>query len=210
MRGLKKLLALILISATPFIQNCGPDIDETNAFFKWVEKGNSLTYDLKIRESKISNYRVLDIIEDPGIKDNLIFIETIPTISNDPFEYELLLNIFTDVYRVKDGLHTTTCSSCTANPCLSVKDYLKVPLRPVKYQSIPDYLCADQTSTYDTVISTDSVIIVPLGRFKTFVIHDTFNRSIKFWNEEAGLIRVDNYNASYPDTVTLELSKRNY
>lgn len=210
MRGLNKIIGLILICGLPFIQNCGYDIEETNTVFKWVKKGNRLTYDLNMDGNKIPNYRVMDIVEEPGFRDNLIFEENVPEVLNDPYEYHLLLSIFSHVYRIKDGLHTTTCSSCSANPCLSAKHYLKVPLRPKTNQSIPDYLCGDEILTNDIVISIDSLITVPLGQFKTFVINETLNQSIKFWNEEIGLIRVDNYNEYYSDTIRLELSKRNY
>jgi hypothetical protein len=210
MKELNKIITLILISGLPFIQNCGFDIEETNAVFKWVKKGNRLTYDLNMNGTKISNYRVMDIIEDPGIRDNLIFQENVPVVQNDPYEYHLFLRIFSHVYRIKNGLHTTACATCDAQPCISVKNYLKVPLSPKKNQSIPYYLCGDQILTYDIVLSIDSVITVPLGQFRTFVINETLNQSIKFWNEEVGLIRVDNYSEYYSDTVKLELSKKNY
>lgn len=210
MRGLNKIIGLILISGLPFIQQCGFDIEETNTVFKWVKKGNRLTYDMSMDGSKISDYRILAITEDPGIRHNLIFEENVQGVLNDPFENHLLLSIFSHVYRLKDGLHTTTCSSCSSNPCLSVKHYLKVPRRPTKYQSIAEYLCGDQILMYDTVLSIDSVITVPLGEFKTFVINEVLNQSIKFWSEEFGLIRVDNYSEYYSDTIRLELSKKNY
>src|SRR5687768_15593976 len=210
MRNFNVVIGLILIISLPLLQNCGLDIEETNTNFKWVVKGNTLTYDLNMTDHKIPDYRILEITEDPGIRDNMIFKEIRPEIQDDPNLSYLLLDVFSHVYRLGDGLHTTACFSCNANPCLSVINYLKVPAKPKVGQSIPDYLCGDKVYTHDIVLSIDSLITVPLGQFRTFVINDTLRRSIKFWNESEGLIRVDNYNESLDDTIRLELSKKTF
>ena len=210
MKAFKTLIGLVLITVISTLQNCGLDVEETNTNFRWVSKGNKLTYDLNMGGSKIPDYRVLEIVEDPGLGEKMILNESISDIANDPNGTQLLLGLFSHVYRLNDGLHTSACFECDVNPCLSAKHYLKVPAKPINGQSIPTYLCADNILTHDIVVSIDSSISVPLGSFKTFVINDTLNRSIKFWNEEVGLIRVDNYSEGFASVVTLELSKKNY
>ena len=210
METLRLLISAFVILVILFFQSCGFDIEETDTNFKWVVEGNRLTYDLHMGDLKISDYRILEIVEDPGTRDNLIFKEVNPIIPNDPNGTQHLLDIFSHVYRLNDGLHTTACFSCNANPCLSVKNYLKIPAKPKDGQSIPDYVCGDNILSNDILISVDSVITVPLGNYKTFVINDTLNHSIKFWNEEEGLIRADNYDEHFSDTIKLVLSGKNY
>ncbi len=211
MAKLKVLMTLGIVTTMLTFENCGFDIEETNTNFQWVVKGNRLTYDLNMADKKIENYRILEISENQGASSkNMTFIEISPDIPNDPNGTQLLLGLLFHVYRLNDGLHTTACFSCSVNPCLSVINYLKVPVSPTRGQSIPSYLCKDVTYSHDIVLSTDSLITVPLGKFKTFVINDTLRRSVKFWNEKIGLIRVDNYNEYLKDTVKLELSKTNY
>ena len=118
--------------------------------------------------------------------------------------------MFSHVYVVQDGLYTTACFKCSVNPCLSVKSYMKVPTRPFRRQSIPEYVCGDKVYTYDVVLGIDSIIKVPFGEFKTFVILDSMARSVKFWNEDAGLIRVDKFFEAKADTITFELASVNY
>lgn len=210
MKKIKFLLTPLLIALILQQSNCGLDIEESNTNFRWVEVGNELTYDLKFGELTISGYRKLEIKLSQGIRENKIFWETIPEIQNDPNKSMPLLSIFNHVYKLKDGLHTTRCASCNSNPCISIKNHLKVPANPLIGKSIPDFTCGDEVNGSDIVISTDSTITVPMGKFKTFVINDTLNRSIKFWNEKVGLIRVDNYKEFFGDTVILELSGKNY
>lgn len=206
-----KVIGLILFTWTLTLQNCVLDIDETNTSFRWVKKGNKLTYNLSKSGVDFPDYRILEITENQGISDNKIFKEVAPEIENDPLGRPyLVLGLFSHVYRLKDGLHTRTCFSCDSNPCFSSKNYLKVPANPTTGQKIPDYLCGDNILNYDMIIDSDSIITVPLGEFKTFVINDTLTKTIKFWNEEVGLIRVDNYNEFFDDTVKLKLSRTNY
>ena len=210
MRPIKTLIGIMLTISLPLLQNCGLDIEETDTNFKWVVQGNTLTYDLRMADQKISDYRILEIVENPGIRDNMIFKEVIPDVPDDPYDGNAVLRIFSHVYRLDNGLHTTACFKCGVTPCMSVINYLKVPATPATDQSIPDYVCGDQIYTYDVILSTDSLITVPFGQFNTFVINDTMGRSIKFWNESEGLIRVDNYNDFYEDTLKLELSARSF
>jgi hypothetical protein len=200
----------LAITVLFLLHHCGLDIKETNVNFDWVQKGNVLTYDLAMRNLKIPNYRELEIIEDTGVRTNLVFNEKVPDIQSDPFSRQILLGAFSAVYRLTDGLHTTACYSCTSNPCLDVIDYLKVPANPTRGQIISNLVCKDHPGSYDRVLSIDSTITVPLGQFRTFVIIDTLEMTIKFWSEKNGLIRVDNYNPSLKDTVILELAKKNF
>jgi len=210
METLRLLISAFVILVILFLQSCGFDIEETDTYFKWVAKGNRLTYDLHMGDLKISDYRFLEISQNASTRDNLIFKEVNPIIPNDPNGTQHLLDIFSHVYRLDEGLHTTACFSCDANLCLSVNNYLKIPAKPKDGQSIPEYVCGDDILGNDVVVSVDSVITVPLGKFKTFVINDTLNRSIKFWNEEYGLIRADNYDEHFSDTIKLVLSGKNY
>lgn len=206
---MKFLLAPLLFVLILQQSNCGLDIEESNSYFNWVEVGNQLTYNLRFGDIKIQNYRKIEITESTG-RESKFFQEVSTEIADDPFGSVNLSGIFHHVYRLNDGLHTTRCFSCGINPCLSVKNHLKIPSVPSKGQRINDFRCGDEVFSTDIIISVDSTIIVPLGSFKTFVIKDTLNRNIKFWNEKIGLIRVDNYNELFSDTVILELSSKNY
>ena len=210
MKGLKIISGLLLLTTILSLENCGLDIEETNRNFPWVKKGNQLTYDLNMDGKRVPHYITLDIVENPGARDNLAFRESHLEIQNAPIRESKWLKLFEHVYRLNDGLHTTACFKCGINPCLSVINYLIVPANPKQDQIIPDYLCGDHILTNNIVLSIDSVVTVPLGEFKTFVIKDTLNESIKFWNEQVGLIRVDDYNDHSTDTAKLELSKTNY
>jgi len=203
-------LVLFLIVLPVFLENCGFDIEESDRYFDWVKKGNTLTYNLRSTEYRVDKYSLLKIEESSGINDNMVFREeTLPQKNDVPY-FGPLLSVFSDVYRLDDGLHTATCSSCVSNPCISIQHYLKVPAKSGNIESIPEYSCAEKIYGYDVILRTDSIIEVPFGIFRTLVIHDTIKRNVKFWNEEAGLIRVDNYNRLQGDTLILELVETNY
>lgn len=173
-----------------FAESCGLDIKEDFSNYPWVKEGNILTYDLVVSNSRLEEKLRIEILEDPGIRDNLTFRKYYESFDLDTPLIGATFFLMHHVYRMSDGLHTTTCNGCV-NPCLSVFNFLQVPARPILNQEIPEYSCDHSIFKSDFVISIDSLITVPHGTYETFVIQDTLMNTYSFWNEKIGLIRID-------------------
>lgn len=168
-----------------------------------------MIYDISSKGYSQQKNRVIKI--EQGVReDHLMFRESLfNATADDPYKSQLITRIFSKVLRSKDGLNSTACHGCSAGACFSSMQFLMVPSTPKSGQSIPVYQCSDIIRHHDIIISIDSAIRVPIGDFRAVVIHDTLNNNLKFWNQDEGLLRIDNY--TYPtDTLYLKMSERNF
>ena len=121
--------------------------------------------------------------------------------------YSKLIDLPDLVKRKPEGLFITYNATCSFVPDL--KDYLKVPTKPVVGQLIPLYSCGGYHGCDDTVVTVNENITVPAGTFQVFsIVHSNGDRS--WWNFEMGIIQYQfllRYTGNKMTTVTLKLRK---
>ena len=177
--------------------------------YQWVKLGNKLNYDLITDTATIPSYRQLEIIINPG-NSNLRFRENNIYDNDNNTTYFLLMDLDYNVYPAEDGLYTSVCVNCGWD-CFFGFNYLKAPKNPTLNQMLPEYFCKDEVETMYKTITVDTIISVPLGTYKTFVLQDTSSFKKEYWNPDKGLIRLDFFNrTSNKLTESFVLSKTNY
>lgn len=165
-----------------FLSSCHKEKSEGYKF-SWTKIGTKLYYDYYTNNDTLKDYRLLTV---GTLHTTGFFVEEAPA-SPFPSSFPLLFHILENEFKIKkDGLYGIACKYCRGL-CLSDFEFLYAPNQPSLNQKIPVYGCDANIYYNNTIIARDTVVIVPWGTFKTYVMRHS-NGDKSYWNPDEGLI----------------------
>lgn len=157
------------------LYSCKKD-DNDKVKFGWAKNGKTFFYDQYKGSGVVKDYLRLAIYDNEFFQDN-VAASTYMDILDRHFVIK------------KGGLFGLACEECNFGffSCLSKFEFLYAPNAPSLNQELPQYGCG-RTPYYNTrIIKVDTVVSVPLGTFKTYVmLHQNGDKS--YWNADNGII----------------------
>lgn len=183
---------MVIILIIFYLSACKKDVNN-QIEFKWAENGTILFYDQYKNSAIVKDYLKIEIL------DNNFFVNGV--VGNSYMK--ILDRQFT---RKKGGLYGLYCDDHYCY-CIPNKEFLYAPNQPYLNQELPEYNCGTTPDHINKVITIDTVITVPMGTYKTYVMQH-YNGDKSYWNANDGLIMYDKVDFTNR-TIVIETYKLN-